>query len=94
MSALVRPTVLLDEPVFGLEEYLRDLRWKIMKEFLGTSDDEIVNVAKENGYVVVSPDRKLLSRCRVLEIHVVDVGFEVLAKVVNESLERTVKSQP
>ncbi len=92
MSASAKPTVLLDEPLFGLDEYLRDLGWKTVKVSPGLSDDDVVTAAKQNGYVVVSPDRKLLSRCRVLGIQVVDVGFEVLARVVHESLEKNLKT--
>jgi len=88
MSPPVKPTVLLDEPLFGLEEYLRDLGWKIVKVPPSVSDDEVVNIAKKNAYVVVSPDRKLLSRCRVIGIQIVDVGFEALARIVHETLEK------
>jgi len=94
MSEPVRPTVSLDEPLFGLEEYLRDLGWKIVKVSPGVSDDEVVNMAKKNGYVIVSPDRKLLSRCRVLGVQIVDVGFEALARMVHQSLEKSLGTQP
>ncbi len=92
MSASVRPTVLLDEPLFGLEEYLRDLGWKTVKVSPGVSDDDVVNMAKKNGYVVVSPDKKLLSRCRVLGVQTVAVGLEAFAKIVHESLEKTLRT--
>jgi hypothetical protein len=93
MIRSVRPTVLLDEPLFGLEEYLRDFGWKTVKVDPGISDDQVVTLARNNSYIVVSPDRKLLSRCRLLGIEIVDVGFEALAKVVHESLENTLKAK-
>ena len=43
----------------------------------GLSDDEVVNLAKENKSIVVSLDRKLLSRCQVMGIPAVDLGLEV-----------------
>src|SRR6266581_4580080 len=80
-----RPTVLLDEQLFGLDEYLRDLGWITTKVRPGVTDDEVVNLAKENKYIVVSLDRKLLSRCRVMGIPTVDLGLEVQAKVVHSN---------
>jgi uncharacterized protein with PIN domain len=87
-----RPTVLLDEQLFGLDEYLRDLGWITTKVRPGVTDDEVVNLAKENKYIVVSLDRKLLSRCRVMGIPAVDLGLEVQAKIVHESLEKIIIS--
>jgi len=43
-----RPTVLLDEQLFGLDEYLRDLGWMTTKVRPGVTDDEVVSLAKEN----------------------------------------------
>jgi len=80
-----RPTVLLDEQLFGLDEFLRDLGWITTKVRPGVTDDEVVNLAKENKYIVVSLDRKFLSRCRVMGIPAVDLGLEVQAKIVHES---------
>lgn len=88
-----RPTVLLDEQLFGLDEYLRDLGWSTTKVKPGITDDEVVNLAKENKYIVVSLDKKLLSRCRVMGIPSVDLGLEVQAKIVHESLQRIITSQ-
>jgi len=88
-----RPTVLLDEQLFGLDEYLRDLGWSTTKVTPGIADDEVVNLAKDNKYIVVSLDKKLLSRCRVMGIPSVDLGLEVQAKIVHESLQRIITSQ-
>ncbi len=88
-----RPTVLLDEQLFGLDEYLRDLGWSTTKVTPGITDDEVVTLAKDNKYIVVSLDKKLLSRCRVMGIPSVDLGLEVQAKIVHESLQRIITSQ-
>jgi len=88
-----RPTVLLDEQLFGLDEYLRDLGWSTTKVTTGITDDEVVTLAKDNKYIVVSLDKKLLSRCRVMGIPSVDLGLEVQAKIVHESLQRIITSQ-
>ncbi len=88
-----RPTVLLDETSFGLDEYLRDFGWKTSKIRPGTSDDKVVNLAKDNRYIVVSLDKKLLSRCRVMGIPSVDFGIEVQARIVHEALEKMVTNQ-
>jgi rRNA-processing protein FCF1 len=88
-----RPTVLLDEQLFGLDEYLRDLGWTTTKVRPGITDDEVVNLAKENKYIVVSLDKKLLSRCRVMSIPSIDLGLEVQAKIVHESLQKIITSQ-
>jgi rRNA-processing protein FCF1 len=88
-----RPTVLLDEQLFGLDEYLRDLGWVTTKVTPGITDDEVVSLAKDNKYIVVSLDKKLLSRCRVMGIPSVDLGLEVQAKIVHESLQKIITSQ-
>ena len=88
-----RPTVLLDEQLFGLDEYLRDLGWSTTKVTPGITDDEVVSLAKDNKYIVVSLDKKLLSRCRVMGIPSVDLGLEVQARIVHESLQRIITNQ-
>jgi len=79
--------------LFGLDEYLRDLGWSTTKVTPGITDDEVVSLAKDNKYIVVSLDKKLLSRCRVMGIPSVDLGLEVQAKIVHESLQRIITSQ-
>lgn len=88
-----RPTVLLDEQLFGLDEYLKDLGWTTAKVKPRTSDDEVVNLTKGGKYIVVSEDQKLLSRCRVMGIPTVDLGIEVKAKLVHESLLKMMSNQ-
>ncbi|HEY4823227.1 MAG TPA: DUF5615 family PIN-like protein [Candidatus Bathyarchaeia archaeon] len=83
-----KPTLLLDEQVLGLDEFLRDLGWNTVKVKPGMTDDTVLNLARENGYVVISQDRKLLSRCRLQGIKMVDIGFEDLARRVHQILMR------
>jgi len=83
-----KPTLLLDEQVLGLDEFLRDLGWNTVKVKPGMTDDTVLALARENGYVVISQDRKLLSRCRLQGIKMVDIGFEDLARRVHQILMR------
>ena len=83
-----RPTVLLDEQVYGLDEYLRDFGWTTTKVKPGISDDEVVTLAREKQYIVVSNDKKLLSRLRVMGVPTIDLGLEVQARIVHESLRK------
>ncbi|HEY5620869.1 MAG TPA: DUF5615 family PIN-like protein [Candidatus Bathyarchaeia archaeon] len=83
-----KPTLLLDEQVLGLDEFLRDLGWNTVKVKPGMTDDTVLSLARENGYVVISQDRKLLSRCRLQGIKMVDIGFEDLARRVHQILMR------
>jgi len=78
--------LLLDESVLGLDPFLKDLGWVTIQVKPGTPDDDIVRLARTNGYVLVTPDRKLLARCRASGVQVVDVGFEDLARRVHETL--------
>lgn len=87
-SSESRPTLLLDEPLLGLDVFLRDLGWKTVKVEQGMSDDGVLSLAKKTGYVVVTPDRQLVSRCRLLGVRVVDVGLEELAGRVHQILQR------
>jgi rRNA-processing protein FCF1 len=80
--------------LFGLDEYLRDLGWTTAKVKPGAPDDEVVNLAKAGKYIVVSNDKKLLSRCRVMGIPSVDLGIEVQARIVHESLQRILGQNP
>ena len=85
-AAIKKPTLLLDEQVLGLDEFLRDLGWDTVKVKPGMTDDTVLRLAKENSYVVISQDRKLLSRCRLQGINVVDIGFEDLTRRVHQIL--------
>jgi rRNA-processing protein FCF1 len=88
-----RPTVLLDEQVYGLDEYLRDFGWTTTKVKPGISDDEVVTLAREKQYIVVSNDKKLLSRLRVMGVPTIDLGLEAQARIVHESLRKILAGQ-
>src|SRR5881396_3015899 len=90
MSISMRPTILLDEPVLGIDVYLRDQGWNIktVREELGPgrSDDAIVEFAKSHNFVLVTPDRKLVRRCKLRNIEVVELGVEIFAEAVDRQL--------
>ncbi len=48
-AANKKPTLLLDEQVLGLDEFLRDLGWNTVKVKPGMTDDTVLNLARENG---------------------------------------------
>jgi rRNA-processing protein FCF1 len=87
-----KPTILLDEPILGMDVYLRDLGWDIVtiRETIGSgkSDDAIIGLAKKEAYVLVTTDRKLAKRCRMLDIGVVEVGVEDYARAVHQKLTK------
>ncbi len=85
--------MLLDEQVLGLDEFLKDLGWITVKVTQGMTDDDVVSLAREKGYVVISQDRKLLSRCRFQEIKVVDLGFENQARMVQRILTNDILNE-
>lgn len=91
-----KTTILLDEPILGMDVYLRDLGWDILtvRETLGAgkSDDAVVDLAKERGYVVVTTDRKLAKRCRLLGIGLVELGVEDFARTVHQRLTSQISS--
>jgi len=88
----MRPTILLDEPVLGMDVYLRDQGWiiKTVREVLGSgkSDDKIIEIAKSNKFVLVTTDRKLVKRCKLLNIEVFELGVEIFAEAVNRQLSK------
>ncbi len=81
------PTVLLDERLFGLDVFLKDLGWKTAKVKPERSDDEVLSSAKENGYLVVTRDGNLASRCRVQDVKVVEMGLEEEARMLHQILQ-------
>ena len=76
-----RPAVLFDVPMYGLEGFIRDRGFASVKMPQGRSDDPAVELARENGYLVVTPDEQLVERCRALDIEVIDVGFRAMRDV-------------
>lgn len=86
--------LLLDEPLLGLDEFLRDLGWTTVKVKQGMNDDEVLKLARANDYVLVSPDRRLVDRGRLQGIRMVDVGLMELAKRIHEALEKDLGLTP
>ncbi|TLX96773.1 MAG: hypothetical protein E6K96_05215 [Thaumarchaeota archaeon] len=87
-----RPIVLLDEMVLGMSDYLLDAGWKTEKatEVLGNpvSDAKLVQSANSGKYVLISLDKKLMSRCRVKGIKTIELRFEDLARIALERLDK------
>lgn len=76
-----RPTLLLDEPVLGIDVYLRDLGWDVVnvRDILGFAkeDEKVIALAKEKSYVIVTADRKLVRRCKLQDVKVIEVGMKI-----------------
>ena len=90
------PEVLLDVPVEGMLEILRDYGWNVntvTKKFgaskEGRNDDRIVEYAKNNkNCVVVTWDGKLKKRLRAQEINFVDLEMADIAVMVDKILRK------
>ncbi len=93
-SAGKKPVLLLDEQVLGLDEFLRDLGWDTVKVTPSMTDDIVIRLAKEKGYVVISQDRKLLDRCELQGVRFVDTGFKDLARRVHHILTEDFADKP
>lgn len=90
------PEVLLDVPVEGMLEILRDCGWNVntvTKKFgaskEGRNDDKIVEYAKNNkNCVVVTWDGKLKKRLKAQEINFVDLEMADIAVMVDKILRK------
>jgi hypothetical protein len=91
-----KPEVLLDVPVEGMFEILRDFGWDVdtvTKKFgatkEGRNDDKIVEYGKNNkNCVLVTFDGKLKKRCRALGIKFVDLELTDIAAMVDKLLRK------
>ncbi len=81
-----RLTILLDEPLLGLDVFLKDLGWDTVRVKQGTSDDEVLRMAEVGGHVLVTPDGILAARCRLKGVRVAEVRLEEQAKLVDQML--------
>ncbi len=86
-----RPTIVLDEGEHGMEGYLRDLGGTTVKRTKGAADDEIVDMARAGGIIVVTGDSGLLNRCRRLGIRAIDVGWDAKLTIVQRYLEEVLR---
>jgi len=87
-----RPTILLDEPLLGLDVFLRDFGWSIVKVGQGISDDEVLRTMEDGGYVLVTPDGILAARCRLKGLKVAEFKVEEQARLVDQILRRDFKT--
>lgn len=91
-----KPEVLLDVPVEGMFEILRDLGWNVdtvTKKFgaskEGRNDDKIIEYTQNNkDCIVVTWDGKLKKRCRGLGIKYVDLEMVDIANMVDKILRK------
>jgi rRNA-processing protein FCF1 len=86
----LRPTILLDENITGLDVYLRDSGWKTVtvKDEIGAGADDgaVIELARKNGYVLVTPDNQLAKRCERLHIPVIELGMGLYADAIDKQL--------
>lgn len=90
-----KPEILLDVPVEGMFDTLRDLGWNVdtvTKKFgpskEGRNDDKIVEYAKNKDCIVVTWDGKLKKRFRGLGIKFVDLEMTDIAIMVDKMLRK------
>ncbi|MEM4253604.1 MAG: hypothetical protein QXE84_08785 [Candidatus Nitrosotenuis sp.] len=91
-----KPEVLLDVPVEGMFEVLRDFGWNVdtvTKKFgatkEGRNDDKIVEYGENNkNCVVVTWDGKLKKRCKACRIKFIDLEMTDIAVMVDKMLHK------
>ncbi|HJU14251.1 MAG TPA: hypothetical protein VJ792_07335 [Candidatus Nitrosotalea sp.] len=91
--------VLLDVPVEGMFEVLRDFGWNVdtvTKKFgatkEGRNDDKILEYSKNHkNCIVVTWDTKLKKRLNAQEIKFVDLEMSTIATMVDKILRNTTK---
>ncbi len=87
-----RPTILLDEPLLGLDAFLRDFGWSIVKVRQGISDDGVLRTMQDGAYVLVTPDGILAARCRLKGLRVAEFSVEEQARLIDQILRRDFKT--
>jgi len=83
--------ILLDEPLLGLEGFLRDFGWNILKVKQGISDDEVLRTSRERNHALVTPDGILAERCRLAGVRVVELSMGEQARLVDKILRQQFK---
>ncbi len=71
---------------------MKDFGWNVMKVKQGISDDEVLRIAEEAGYVLVTEDGVLAKRCRLKRVKVVELGVEEQASLIDQILRRDFKT--
>ena len=74
--------------MLGLEVFLRDLGWNILKVTQGRSDDDVLRIAFEGNHVLVTKDTELAERCRLKGVRVVELGVREESRLVDQILRR------
>ena len=83
-----RPVLLLDEGLpYGLERYLNDDGWQTQKVNSGTDDTEIVKIAKEKQFLVITQDKQLATRLKLQRVKCISIGIEDILPIVRERLK-------
>ena len=83
--------VLLDEMYSGLKEYLEVMGWSVTTvQELGLSggkDREVVERAREGGFLLVTQDQKPAELCDLLGVRNVFISNLIIAKIVHRQIK-------
>jgi len=83
--------ILLDEMYAGLKEYLEALGWTVftVHDFGlgGAKDREVVEYARDHGYLLVTQDQKQAKLAELLGIKYFFISFAVIAKMVDKEIK-------
>jgi rRNA-processing protein FCF1 len=72
--------------LLGLEVFLGDLGWSILKAQKGRSDDDVLRSASEANHILVTKDTELAERCRLKGVRVVELGMREAARLLDQIL--------
>ncbi len=82
--------ILLDEMYSGLKPFLKVLGWDVRSiedaGLRGMEDEEVVEYAERNGFVLVTQDQRAADLARLKGVPCVLVGYVEIAKIVHERL--------
>ncbi len=89
--------ILLDEMYTGLKPFLKALGWEIHTVdeigLKGAEDEEVVECAKNNGFVLVTQEQKVADLARLRGVPCVLVGSVEIAKTIDAEL-RKLRTKP
>ena len=89
MTSSTKPVILLDEGLpFGLEVFLKDDGWQTEKVAPGTKDTDIVLLAREKGFIVITQDKQLAARLKAQRVKVIGIGVEDILPIVQDRLNK------
>ena len=82
--------ILLDEMYAGLKEYLEALGWTVFTvqdfELGGASDKEVVEYARDQGFLLVTQDQKSAKLADLLGVKHVYISNADIARVVDRGI--------